>query len=86
MITNVPGPPEPYYCSGAQVLVGTGMGPVTDGLGLMHAVTTYGGMFECQVTSCREMIPDTEFYMDCLTEALEDLKKAAGNHSTVGAA
>jgi diacylglycerol O-acyltransferase / wax synthase len=79
MITNVPGPHEPYYCSGAQVLVGTGMGPVTDGLGLMHAVTTYGGLFECAVTSCREMIPDAEFYMQCLSDALEDLKKAASS-------
>jgi len=65
-----------------QVLVGTVMGPVTDGLGLMHAVTTYGDLFECQVTSCREMIPDTEFYMACLTEALEELKQAAGKRTT----
>jgi diacylglycerol O-acyltransferase / wax synthase len=79
MVTNVPGPLEPYYCSGAQVLFGTGMGPVTDGLGLMHAVTTYGGQFECAVTSCREMIPDSELYMQCLTDALEDLKKATGS-------
>ena len=78
MITNVPGPPEPYYCSGAQVLFGTGMGPVTDGLGLMHAVTTYGGLFECAVTSCREMIPDSDFYMQCLLDALHDLQEAAG--------
>jgi WS/DGAT/MGAT family acyltransferase len=80
MITNVPGPREPYYCAGARVLVGTGMGPVTDGLGLMHAVTTYVDQFECQVTSCREMLPDTEFYMECLTESLEEFKKAAANH------
>jgi WS/DGAT/MGAT family acyltransferase len=78
MVTNVPGPLEPYYCSGAQVLFGTGMGPVTDGLGLMHAVTTYGGLFECAVTSCREMIPDPEFYMECLADALHDLQMAAG--------
>jgi WS/DGAT/MGAT family acyltransferase len=78
MSTNGPGPIDPYYCSGAQVLFGTGMGPVTDGLGLMHAVTTYGGQFECAVTSCREMIPDTERYMQCLTDALADLKKATG--------
>ena len=86
MITNVPGPREPYYCSGAQVLVGTGMGPVTDGLGLMHAVTTYGGLFECAVTSCREMIPDAEFYMQCLTDALDDLKKATGSDQYGGSA
>jgi hypothetical protein len=78
MVTNVPGPVEPWYCSGAQVLFGTGMGPVTDGLALMHAVTTYRGLFECAVTSCREMIPDTEFYMECLTDALRDLQMAAG--------
>ena len=84
MITNVPGPREPYYCSGARVLFGTGMGPVTDGLGLMHAVTTYGGLFECAVTSCREMIPDPDHYMQCLVDALEDLKKAAGNRQYGG--
>jgi WS/DGAT/MGAT family acyltransferase len=86
MITNVPGPLEPYYCSGAQVLFGTGMGPVTDGLGLMHAVTTYGGLFECAVTSCREMIPDTEFYVQCLTDALDDLKKATRSGRYAGSA
>jgi hypothetical protein len=86
MITNVPGPLEPYYCSGAQVLFGTGMGPVTDGLGLMHAVTTYGGLFECAVTSCREMIPDPEHYIACLTDALEDLKKATASDQYRGSA
>ena len=68
------------------MLFGTGMGPVTDGLGLMHAVTTYGGSFECAVTSCREMIPDPEFYMQCLTDALDDLKKATGSDQYGGSA
>jgi WS/DGAT/MGAT family acyltransferase len=86
MITNVPGPREPYYCSGAKVLFGTGMGPVMDGLGLMHAVTTYGGMFECQVTSCREMLPDPEHYMECLRTALYELERATSSQQYGGSA
>jgi diacylglycerol O-acyltransferase len=76
MVTNVPGPRSPWYCCGARELFGTGVGPIGDGLGLMHAVTSYVDEFTCQVTSCREMLPDTDFYMECLTESFEELKKA----------
>ena len=79
MITNVPGPRSPLYCCGAKELFNTGMGPVGDGLGLLHAVSTYVDEFDCQVTACREMLPDPEFYMECLTESLDELKKAASN-------
>ena len=34
-----------------------GMGPIGDGLGLMHPVTSYVDELVIAVTSCREMIP-----------------------------
>ncbi len=37
----------------------------------------YNGQITVSAISCREMMPDPEFYCDCLTEAFEDLKKAA---------
>lgn len=77
VITNVPGPQVPLYNTGAKMLANFGAGPVQDGLGLFHVISSYCGVFTISVTSCREMIPDPDFYRQCLRDSFSELEKAA---------
>jgi hypothetical protein len=62
------------------MLSNLGAGPVVDGLGLFHAIGSYCGEFSIAVTSCRDMMPDPEFYHQCLQHSFDALHAA-----TVGA-
>jgi diacylglycerol O-acyltransferase len=77
VVTNVPGPPIPLYSTGAKMVANYGTGPVTDGLGLFHVISSYCGQFVVSATSCRDMMPDPEFYRACLQESFDELKAAA---------
>jgi WS/DGAT/MGAT family acyltransferase len=76
VITNVPGPQVPLYNTGAKMVANFGTGPIQDGLGLFHVISSYCGDFTISATACREMMPDPEFYRECLNESFADLKKA----------
>jgi diacylglycerol O-acyltransferase len=76
VITNVPGPQVPLYNTGAKMISNFGTGPVVDGVGLFHVISSYCGEFTISATSCREMMPDPGFYRECLMASFEDLKAA----------
>jgi WS/DGAT/MGAT family acyltransferase len=76
VVTNVPGPREPLYFAGAKLVTMFGMGPIGDGLGLMHPVTSYVNELVIAVTSCREMLPDPAFYTQCLQDSYDELAEA----------
>lgn len=75
VITNVPGSPVPFYSNGALFVRGWGLGPLVDGNGLFHSVGSYCDELYVGVTCCRTMMPDPEFYAECLRESLVELKK-----------
>lgn len=77
VITNVPGLQIPLYFAGAQMLTTFGTGPVLDGNGLFHAISSYCGQLGIAFTSCREMIPDPAFYAECIQASFDELKGAA---------
>jgi diacylglycerol O-acyltransferase len=77
VITNVPGPQVPLYSSGAKLVVQYGLGPVMDGMGLIHPIGSYNGTAVISFTSCRELLPDPEFYEACIRESFAALKEAA---------
>lgn len=77
VISNVPGPQFPLYLAGARVHMMMGLGPLLDMMGLFHAVLSGVGIISITFISCREMMPDPQFYKTCLQEAFEDLRKAA---------
>jgi len=54
-----------------------GLGPLLDMMGLFHAVLSGAGRITINFLSCREMMPDPEFYKACLQEAYEELQTAA---------
>ena len=76
VITNVPGPQVPLYFTGARMMALHGLGPVLDGMGIIHPVFSYDGRISIAVTACRDQLPDPAFYAECLQGAFDALKAA----------
>ncbi len=76
-ITNVPGPAQPMYLCGARLAYFSAMLPLTDGLGLVFAVTSYDGRIVISPTSCRELMPDPAVFATQLRESFQELLAAA---------
>jgi len=77
VITNVPGPQIPLYFSGAKMVALYGMGPIMDGMGIIHPVFSYAGRISIAVTADREQMPDPERYAECLQASFDELQEAA---------
>jgi hypothetical protein len=54
-----------------------GIGPVMDGMGIIHPVFSYSGRISISVTACREQLPDPEFYAECIQSSFDELLEAA---------
>jgi WS/DGAT/MGAT family acyltransferase len=76
-VSNVPGPQEPQYMNGARVWGSFGLAPLGDGMGLFIATPSYDGKISFNVISTREIMPDIRFFIECLEDALAELKQAA---------
>jgi WS/DGAT/MGAT family acyltransferase len=72
-VTNVPGPRVPLYFLGCKILSIHGLGPIQDGIGLIHLVTTYCDHFTISIVSDRDMLPDMNFYTSCLRDTFQAL-------------
>jgi hypothetical protein len=46
-------------------------------MGLVFAVTSYDGMIFISPTSCREQLPDPEFFAQCIRDSFQDLLAVA---------
>lgn len=77
VVTNVPGPPVPIYSSGARLESMMGLLCLTDGLGLGHVVQSYVKEATIAFTACRKLMPDPEFYADCIEQSFAELRDAA---------
>jgi WS/DGAT/MGAT family acyltransferase len=83
VVTNVAGPREPLFLAGSRMVANYGLGPIFDGMGLMHAVLSYCGGITITFTSCPGMLPDPGLYERCLLESFEELAKAASARAPV---
>jgi diacylglycerol O-acyltransferase len=77
VISNVPGPPVPLYCSGARVVATYPMGPILEGAGLNITVLSNMGNVDFGAIACREMVPDLDTMATGFADAVASLKKAA---------
>ena len=75
-ISNIPGPQVPLYMNGALQVGHFGMAPLSDGMGLFIAAPSYNGKVSFSVTSTREVMPDIQFFINCLKKSVEELKRA----------
>ncbi|MCY4214594.1 MAG: wax ester/triacylglycerol synthase family O-acyltransferase [Gammaproteobacteria bacterium] len=76
VVSNVPGPQQPLYMSGAKLLRTHGLGPLFDGMGLIFPVFSHDGGITLSFTSCREMLPDPERLAEALDESFHALESA----------
>lgn len=79
VISNVPGPNFPLYCSGAKLIQYNGLGVLTPGVGLFHLVFSYCGEITITMLADRIMLPDPCFYRECLEKSFAELKAAVEN-------
>ena len=61
---------------GARSVTGLGCPFLFEGLGLIIAVSSYCDDFLFQFGSSPEMMPDPEFFRDCIQQAFEELAAA----------
>jgi len=81
-ITNVPGPAIPLYLNGARMTYFSAIMPISDGMGLVFSVTSYDGKIIISPTSCREQIPDPEFFALCIRESFQEYLELADRPAT----
>ena len=76
IVTNVPGPPMPIYSAGAKMVSLYGMVCLMDGVGLGHVVQSYCDDITVTATADRKVMPDPEFYAECMEKSFAAHKKA----------
>ena len=76
VVTNVAGPNFNLYCAGARLVRHYGLGVLTPGLGLSHALFSASGIITLSVLAERDQLPDPDFYRQCLEASFEELKRA----------
>lgn len=84
VVTNVPGPPVPIYSAGARLESMMGLICLTDGMGLAHVVQSYTDEATIAFTADRDMMPDPEFYAQCIRESFEELRDTAKSAASPG--
>lgn len=72
-ISNVPGPQAPLYAYGARMVMNYGLGPINEGMGMIMPIFSYCGQITVSFSACRDMMPDPEFYAQCLQESFDEL-------------
>ncbi len=82
MIINQAGPDTPMYHAGARMLNYYGVPALANMLGLAHMVLSYDGTVTITAYACRRMLPDPEFYIECVRDEYNDCLKVANKAAT----
>ncbi len=77
IVSNVASLPVPVYFCGAKLTEMFGMAPIAGNLGLFIATPSYAGKISFCLTTTRDIIPDTPFFIDCLKGAFAELQDVA---------
>ena len=80
-ISNVPGPPFPLYSAGAKMVANYPLGPIFDGGALNMTVMSYQDSLDFGLLACPDLVDDVWSIADGLRNALDDLVKAAEEHT-----
>jgi diacylglycerol O-acyltransferase len=77
VISNVPGPREPLFWSGARMHDLYSVGPLSEGMGLNFTIWSYCGRMYVGAIACRDAVPDLHELCDLLHLELSALQQAA---------
>jgi diacylglycerol O-acyltransferase len=77
VVSNVPGPTEPLFISGARLLAIYSMGPILENIGLNVTVWSYLDALNFGIVGCDDTMPDVSALAVHVHEALTELQKAA---------
>jgi WS/DGAT/MGAT family acyltransferase len=81
IVTNVPGIPVPFYLCGCEMVDSFGLGPLIPNSGLFHTVSSTYDRFSIAIVADRAMMPDPDFYQQCLQNAFADLVALCEPHA-----
>lgn len=84
VFSNMPGPRDPVYFCGAELVWGTGLGPIMPTNGLFVAVSSIRDKLTYGITACREMMPDPERFQRCLVTSYEETRLALQQQNATG--
>jgi diacylglycerol O-acyltransferase / wax synthase len=73
VISNVPGPREPLYAAGAQLLHYYPISVITEGQGLNITVQSYKNTLDFGLVCCPELVPDLEVLLDAILAEIDTL-------------
>jgi WS/DGAT/MGAT family acyltransferase len=73
VFSNVPGPPVPVYCGGAQLVGLYALGPIFDGTGLNVTFATCGDQIDVGIVTCPDVAPPLDSLVSGFARALEEL-------------
>ena len=76
LISNIAIRQSPVYLAGAKLIKSLATAPPFDQWGIFHTAMSFDGTMCIGFTACREMMPDPEFYSECIETSFNDLKKA----------
>lgn len=76
VVTNVPGPQEPRYVAGAQLLESYPVVPLFPGQALSIGATSYLGSVCIGLNADRDALSDLDVVAQCMTDALDELTAA----------
>lgn len=75
--TNVPGPQIPLYIAGRKMEQHWPLVPVSMGLGLNVALTSYNGALYWGICADPHLVPDLDVFAAAIEQSFEELKQAA---------
>ncbi len=78
VISNVPGPPQPYFLDGMRLDESYPVSIPVDYLALNITITSYGSQLGFGYVACRSSVPALQRMLDCTDEALAELESALG--------
>ena len=73
-----------YNLNGARMTYFSAIMPISDGMGLVFSVTSYDGMIFISPTSCREQIPDPEYFAQCVRDSFQEYLALASKPARAG--
>jgi WS/DGAT/MGAT family acyltransferase len=84
-VTAVSSPDAAVYLHGAHMTYFSAILPISDGMGLVFAVSRYDERIVISPTSCRELVPDPEVFTQGVRDCFQDLLALARQDPSLAA-